>query len=97
MFSREHVERRNDAVFQNFLLVINVVQKKIQRRDPLHESAFEKLPFLRRNDARHQIKGEDFLGACRVSINVEGYSLAQKSEINRLALVFEFSCGQALE
>ena len=48
MFSRKHVERRDDPVLENLLLVINVVQKQVQRRDALGETAFEQFPLGRR-------------------------------------------------
>ena len=38
---------RNDAIAQNVLRVINVVQKQIERGDSLHESALDQIPFVR--------------------------------------------------
>ena len=37
----------NDAVAQNVLRVIDVVQKQIERRDSLDESALDQFPFAR--------------------------------------------------
>jgi hypothetical protein len=97
MFSREDIGRRDDAVLQDFLLVINVAQEQVQRRDALREAAFELLPFLGRNDARQQVERENLLRARRIAIDVERDALAQKREVNRLAFVFEFPRRQGLE
>ena len=44
MFSRQNVKRRDDAVLQNFLLVIKIVQKQIQRRDALRPGRAPDIP-----------------------------------------------------
>ena len=43
---------RNDAIFDDLLLVINVMQKQVQGRDALAETAFDVFPFGAGNDAR---------------------------------------------
>ena len=86
--------RRNYSVFYDLLLVIDVVQEKIQRRDPLNQAAFKILPFLRRNDARHQVEGKNTLRAARVAIDVERNALAKKGEIDRVAFRMKILAAQ---
>ena len=97
MFSRQNEKLRDDTVLQDFLLVINVVQEKIQRRDALREAALDLLPLFRRDDPRQQIKRKNFLRALRVAINVERDALPQKIRVHRLPLGVEFRARQSLE
>ena len=41
----------HDAVFNDFALMVDIVEKKIQRRDPLRQSALNFFPFRRRDDS----------------------------------------------
>ena len=77
--------------------MINVVQKKIQRRDALRQAAFQMFPFLGRNNARQQIKRKNFLCPRRVAINIKRDALPEKRIINRLALGLKFRLGQFAE
>ena len=70
---------RDHAVAQNVLRVIDVVQKQIQRRDSLDESALDEFPFFRGNDARHEIERENALGPLVVVVDREGDALGEKS------------------
>src|SRR5262245_22184805 len=63
MFSRKDVVRGNNTLLDDSLLVINVVEEKIERRDALRQTAFEKFPFLRRNDSRDEIERKNPLRA----------------------------------
>ena len=93
----QNVKFRDDAVLQNFLLVINVVQEQVQGRDALGQAAFQVLPFLRRNDARQQVERKNLLRTLRVAIDVEGDALPEKRVVNRLALGLKFRLGQLRE
>jgi hypothetical protein len=90
MFSGQHVLRRHDTILENFLLMINVVEKEIQCGDALRQTAFEVFPFLGRNDAWQQIKRENFLRAGRIAIDVEGDALPHQGEVHRLPFEAEF-------
>ena len=76
---------RHDAVFHDALLVVNVVKKKVQRRDPLHQSALDMIPLQRGNDPRHEVKRKHPLRSARVAIDIEGHALAQKRQIYCIA------------
>ena len=79
--------RRNNPVFENLLVMVNIMQKKIQRRDPLNQSSLHHLPFLRRNHPRHTIKGKNPLCPLGVVVHREGHSSAHKSHLHRLLLL----------
>ena len=67
---------RNDAVAQNVLRVIDVVQKQIQRRDSLDEAALDQVPFFRGNDARDEIEWENALRPLVVVVDRKSDALA---------------------
>ena len=94
MFSGKHVERRDDLVLENLLLVINVVQEKVQRGDALRQAAFEPFPFGGGNDARQKIEWEDFLRTRRIAIDVERHALPEKRKVQGLTFEFELPWGQ---
>ena len=89
MFSRKDIVRGDDAVLQDFLLVINVVQKKIQRGDALRKAALQQLPLPGGNDAGEQIERKNLLCAGGIAIDVEGDALTEKGQVHRLALVLK--------
>src|SRR4051794_11233166 len=89
--------RRDDAVLDDLLLVINVVQEKIQRDDALREATFEIFPFLGRNNARHEIERKNTLGAAGIAIDVERHALAKEREIHRMAFGVKILASQAAE
>ena len=97
MFRRHHVVGRDGAVVEDVLLVVDVVQKEVQRGDALHESRLDPVPFVGRDDARHQIEGKDPLGTLRIAIDVEGHALAQKGEVDRAALGLKLRRGDRPE
>jgi len=75
----------NDSVLDDFLLVIDVVEKQVQRKDALGEAPFEIFPFLGGNDARDEVERENAFGAAGIAVDVEGDTLAQEGEIDRMA------------
>ncbi len=63
---------RDNLVFQDLLVVVDVVDKGVEGVDALLEAAFDPFPFLGPHDPRNQVKGENALGSRRVAIHVEG-------------------------
>ena len=59
---------RNDAGTDDVLIVVDVVDEAVQGGDPLDQAFFHRLPFVRRDDARNQVKGDQALGACTVFV-----------------------------
>ena len=50
------IEARHEAVLDEFLLVVDVVDEEIQRRGALDQSRLDLLPFLARNGARDDVE-----------------------------------------
>ena len=53
---------RNMTSLEDFLVVVNVVDKAIQRIDALHQAFFHAGPFMGRDDAGNQVKRNQALG-----------------------------------
>ena len=49
----------NDAIFQNFLPMVNIVQKGIEGRYALLNAIVQPLPLRRRDDARDHVERQD--------------------------------------
>jgi len=86
IFCPENVRRWDDAVFKDFLLMVNILQKQIEGNNPLFEPPFEKVPFRGRNDSRNKIKGHDALGSKVIAVNGEGDSCPHERQVNGLLL-----------
>src|ERR1035438_1599976 len=61
VFCAEDLRGWHDFVLQYLLLVVDIVKKQVQRRDPLDETRFELLPLAGRNDARYKVEREEAL------------------------------------
>jgi len=59
------------VIFQNFLVVINVIDKEIQRVDALTQPTIDDRPFISSNDPRNDIEWKDLLGAGFIAIDIE--------------------------
>ena len=77
--------------------MINVVEKQVQRRDSLDESALDLVPFLGGNDARQQIERENAFRPLVVVVNREGNALAEKSGSGQGAFPLKFLAVHFLE
>ena len=97
MFSRKDVVGRNDTVFHDALLVVDVVEKKIERRDALFEAGLDVVPFFRRDDARQHVEGKNPLRALRIAIHVESDPLSHEREIHGLTAHGKFRHCERLE
>ena len=97
MFSRQDVVRRDDAVLEDALLVVDVVEEEVQRRDALRQPTLQILPLLGRDDARQQVEGENLLRSRRVAIDVERDALPEKGHVHRVPLELELLRRERLE
>ena len=61
---------RNSPILNDVLLVIDVVKEKIKRGDALYQTRFQLFPFIRRDDARHEIERENTLRTLGVTVDV---------------------------
>ena len=59
---------RHDASLDDVLVVVNVVDKAVERGDALHQAFFHGAPFVGRDDARNQVKRNQPLGARTVFV-----------------------------
>jgi hypothetical protein len=59
---------RHHAGLEDLLVVVDVMDEAVQRRDPLHQAFFHAAPLVRGNDARDQVKGDQALGARAVLV-----------------------------
>ena len=66
----ENLFSRDQPVLDDFLVVVHVVDKPVQRRDTLHQPFFHAGPLLGGNDAGDQIKGNQAFAAGPVFILV---------------------------
>ena len=90
-FPDNDVKLRDDAVLQNLLLVIDVVQEKVQRGDALRQAAFQNAPIPFAGMMRGtRSKGKILLRARRIAIDIERDALPQKRQVDRVAFVLEF-------
>ncbi len=88
---------RDHAIAQDVLLVVNVVQEKIERGDPLGQAAFHQVPFAPRDDARDEVERENPLRALVVVINRKGHALAEKTRRGQVAFPREIRRSHFLE
>ena len=80
---------RDAAIFQDALLAVDVLEKKIQRDDALAEAAIHAFPFGEGEDARDEVEREEALGALAVAVDGEGDALQQEGEVGELAAFFK--------
>ena len=80
---------RDHAIAQNVLLVVNVVEKQVQCRNSLDESALDFLPFFRRNNSRQQIERENALHPLVVVVDRESDALAEEGGRGQRAFAFK--------
>ena len=61
----------NDLILKDLLLVIDVVDKEIQRIDTLLQAPLDPLPFRRLDDARDDVEGENPFRPGTIAVHVE--------------------------
>ena len=69
--------QRDHSLLHDSLIVVDVVQKEIQRAQALFQPPLEQAPLVSRDDARHKIERHDALGALIAAVNREGDSLVE--------------------
>ncbi len=89
----EHLLGRNFSGLQDLLIVVHIADEGIQRPHPLLESRLERAPFLDRNDPRHDVEGDESLGAGVLAVHREGDADPMKQRIRFRALVRESLVG----
>src|SRR6266478_1336390 len=69
---------RNDFISDDFLFVIDVVDKKIESVNALLEASFDPVPFGRFDDAWNNVKRKDFFRGRAIAVNVKGDAALQQ-------------------
>ena len=93
----EHQILGHDAGFQNFAAAVDVAEVGVDRLDALLEAAAQRVPLLRRQDARDDVeRDQPFLGV-GFAIDREGDADAAEQQLGFLAAVFEDIRGNIAE
>src|SRR5262245_7700306 len=88
---------RNHPVAQDALAVVDIVQEKVERSDPLRQPSFHQFPFPRWDDARYQIEGKNAFRSLCVVVNRKGHALREKTRRGKVALSLEIGRLHFLE
>ena len=75
---------RNDAILEDFLLVIDIVKEAIEGVDALLQALFQPDPLVAGNDAGNHIEGKNPLGTLVIAVNVEGDTQLKQSLLDGL-------------
>ncbi len=74
----QHLMGADEAGLDDLLFMVDVLQKGVQRPDPLLETLLQAAPFFRAKDARHDVKGNQPFAA--VGLTIYGESDPQPPE-----------------
>ena len=85
----EHQALRHDAGLENFAAAVDVAQISVDRLDALLKPAAQRVPFLRRQDARDDVERDQPLLGVGLAIDREGDADAAEQQLGFLAAVFE--------
>src|SRR5262249_26050807 len=70
-FCREDQVQRDDTILEDLLVMVNVVDKDIQRMNALTEPALDRYPFVGRNNPRNNIERKDLFRPRLIAVNIE--------------------------
>jgi hypothetical protein len=79
---RKDVVRGDDAVLDDALVVVEVVEEEVEGGDALDQAALQIFPLLGADDPWDEVEGEDPLGALGIAIDVEGHALTHEGEVD---------------
>ena len=72
---------RDDPGLEDLLAVVDVGEEEVEGVQPLHETALDHRPLVRRDDARDQVEREDPIGARVVPVDGEPDSLGEEERV----------------
>ena len=93
MLGAEDLGGRDDAVLEDLLLVVEVVEEQVERGDALDEPRLEPRPLVRRDDPRDQVEREDAFRALGVVVDGESDPPPQEREVDRGPPLLESAAG----
>ena len=82
---------------QDLLVVVDVVDERIERAHALLEAALEPRPLVDRQDARHDVEGDQPLGAFVLAVHGERDADAMEQRVGLGALVRQPLGGLVVE
>src|SRR5262249_35164945 len=94
---RAHDLGWHDAVFDDLLIVVDVVNEQIERLNPLFEATFYRVPLCGRDDAGHEVERKDAFGAGTVAVHVECDPHVQECTLGRLLSPEELAVGERVD
>lgn len=89
--------RRDAACGEDALVVVDVVEEEVESADALLQAPLHARPLGGRDDARHQVEGEDPLDALLVAVHGEADPLGQERRVGDAAALLEAGGGEAGE
>jgi len=94
---RQHPIRGHRSAVQDPLVVVDVVEERVQRAHALKEAALEHAPFVRRDDPRDQVERDQALGPGVLAGHGEGDAETVERALRFLALLRHTSRRRARE
>ncbi len=88
---------RDAPLAQDPLVVVNVVQERIERANPLHDSAIDPVPLGGGQDARDDVEREDSFGSRCLRVHRERHAALQEHGVDRLYARQDFVAGERRE
>ena len=83
----QNLFRRDHARIQDLLVVVNVVDEGVERAHALLQAALEPHPLFERQHARHDVEGDQPLGAFLLAVDGEGDADAVEQGVGLGALL----------
>ncbi len=88
---------RDHAVAQHMLIMVNVVEQQVDRRDPLDDAALYVPPLLSRQHARQDVERQDAVDRPRVRVDRKGDPKIVELGVRGGGALFEHTDRQARE
>src|SRR5262245_44270614 len=85
-FRRKNQIRRNHTIFQDLLLVVNVVDEDVQGMNALAKTTIDDGPFIGSHDSGNDVEGKDTLRTFLIAINVKSDAHAEQGLLGRLLI-----------
>ncbi len=89
--------RRDPAVAQDPLAVVDVGEEQVERAHPLYEAAFDVAPLVPGDHARDQVEGEDPLEPLLLAVDREADPLVEERGVDRAPALLELLDAEPCE
>ena len=93
----KHLFRGDDARLEDLLVVVNVVEKGVQRAHALLQAALELDPFIQGQDAGNDVEGDESFGTLFLAVNRKSDAHAMEQGVGFGAFLTESVGGLVLE